>query len=44
MLHRQADAALYWAKRHGRGSVEVFESERDQLPDNVADATRNAVQ
>jgi diguanylate cyclase (GGDEF)-like protein len=44
MLHRQADAALYWAKRHGRGTVEVFESERDQLPDNVADFTRNAVQ
>ena len=44
MLHRQADAALYWAKRHGRGSVEVFDPERDQLPDNIADFTRNAVQ
>jgi diguanylate cyclase (GGDEF)-like protein len=44
MLHRQADAALYWAKRHGRGTVEVFDPERDQLPDNVADFTRNAVQ
>jgi diguanylate cyclase (GGDEF)-like protein len=44
MLYRQADAALYWAKRHGRGCVEVFDSERDQLPDNIADATRNAVQ
>jgi diguanylate cyclase (GGDEF)-like protein len=44
MLYRQADAALYWAKRHGRGCVEIFDTERDQLPDNVADATRNAVQ
>ncbi len=31
-VYRQADAALYWAKRHGRGSVEVFDPERDQLP------------
>jgi diguanylate cyclase (GGDEF)-like protein len=44
MLYRQADAALYWAKRHGRGSVEVFESERDQLPDELSEVTSNAVQ
>ena len=44
MVYRQADAALYWAKRHGRGSVEVFDVERDQLPDNIADITGNAVQ
>ena len=44
LLYRQADAALYWAKRHGRGCVEVFDTERDQLPDNLIDATRNAVQ
>ena len=44
MVYRQADAALYWAKRHGRGSVEVFDPERDQLPDDLADATGNAVQ
>jgi len=44
MVYRQADAALYWAKRHGRGSVEVFDPERDQLPDDLTDATGNAVQ
>ena len=44
MLTRQADAALYWVKRHGRGAVEVFEPERDQLPDNQTDVARNAVQ
>ena len=43
-IYRQADAALYWVKRHGRGAVEIFEPERDQLPDNVSDAARNAVQ
>ncbi len=44
MVYRQADAALYWVKRHGRGAVEIFEPERDQLPTNVSDAARNAVQ
>jgi EAL domain-containing protein (putative c-di-GMP-specific phosphodiesterase class I) len=44
MLYRQADAALYWAKRHGRGCVEIFDTERDQLPDSLADVTRAAVQ
>jgi diguanylate cyclase (GGDEF)-like protein len=43
VVYRQADAALYWAKRHGRGSVEVFEAERDQLPEGVDEATSNAV-
>jgi diguanylate cyclase (GGDEF)-like protein len=43
MLCRQADAALYWAKRHGRGTVEVFDSERDRLPDEFGDAIGNAV-
>jgi diguanylate cyclase (GGDEF)-like protein len=27
-LRRQADAALYWAKRHGRTDVQVFDPER----------------
>ncbi|MEX0626658.1 MAG: EAL domain-containing protein [Chloroflexota bacterium] len=27
-LRRQADAALYWAKRHGRTDVQVFDTER----------------
>jgi diguanylate cyclase (GGDEF)-like protein len=27
-LRRQADAALYWAKRHGRTDVQVFDAER----------------
>jgi EAL domain-containing protein (putative c-di-GMP-specific phosphodiesterase class I) len=43
MVYRQADAALYWVKRHGRGSVEVFDPMRDQLPDELGDATSNAV-
>ncbi len=43
MVYRQADAALYWAKRHYRGSVEIFEPERDLLPDELTDATANAV-
>lgn len=43
MVYRQADAALYWAKRNYRGSVEVFEPERDLLPDELTDATANAV-
>ncbi len=43
MVYRQADAALYWAKRHGRGAVEVFDPERDQLPDDFNDVTGNAV-
>jgi diguanylate cyclase (GGDEF)-like protein len=29
-LYAQADAALYWCKRHGRRSVAVFESDRDE--------------
>jgi len=32
-VQRQADVALYWAKRHGRGFVEVFDADRDRLPD-----------
>ncbi len=44
MVYRQADAALYWAKRHGRGTVEVFDAERDQLPEALSDVTANAVQ
>lgn len=42
-LYRQADAALYWAKRHGRGSVEVFEPERDALPETEGDLNGHAV-
>lgn len=43
MVYRQADAALYWAKRHGRGSVEIFEPERDPLPDALTDTAGDAV-
>ena len=28
-LYAQADAAMYWCKRHGRASVDVFNPERD---------------
>ena len=43
-VYRQADAALYWAKRHGRATVEVFDSERDRTDDDVAgEGVANAV-
>ena len=43
-LYRQADVALYWAKRHGRGFVETFDPDRDQLPDDPGpDGVSNAV-
>src|SRR4051794_17697555 len=29
-LYAQADAALYWCKRHGRASVDVFHPQRDR--------------
>lgn len=29
-LYAQADAALYWCKRHGRASIDVFHPERDR--------------
>ena len=34
-LVRQADAALYRCKRSGRGTVAVFEADRDQVPDEA---------
>lgn len=38
-LYAQADAALYWCKRHGRGSVDIFDPQRDTPADgrNVQD-------
>lgn len=44
LLYRQADAALTWVKRHGRGAVEVFDAERDRLPDRGDESARAAVQ
>jgi diguanylate cyclase (GGDEF)-like protein len=35
-LFRQADAALYRCKRSGRGTVEVYDPDRDQLPEETA--------
>jgi diguanylate cyclase (GGDEF)-like protein len=32
-LYAQADAALYWCKRHGRGSVDTFDPQRDTPAD-----------
>jgi diguanylate cyclase (GGDEF)-like protein len=34
-LFRQADAALYRCKRNGRGTVEVYDADRDQLPEET---------
>ena len=34
-LFRQADAALYRCKRNGRGTVEVYDPDRDQLPEET---------
>lgn len=34
-LRRQADAALYWAKRHGRTDVQVFDPERHGAADDT---------
>ncbi len=42
-VYRQADAALYWAKRHGRGTIEVFEADRDQTPEEYDEVSSNAV-
>jgi diguanylate cyclase (GGDEF)-like protein len=42
LVYRQADAALYWAKRHGRGSVAVFDAERDQVADELDNASGDA--
>ncbi len=29
-LYAQADAALYWCKRHGRNAIDVYDPDRDQ--------------
>jgi len=43
-LYRQADVALYWAKRHGRGFVELFDADRDEVPgDSGAMGLDNAI-
>jgi diguanylate cyclase (GGDEF)-like protein len=43
IVYRQADAALYWAKRNYRGSVQIFDPERDLTADEFTDATATAV-
>jgi diguanylate cyclase (GGDEF)-like protein len=35
-LYRQADAALYWSKRHGRTDVTIFDSARHDLGASLA--------
>ena len=34
-LRRQADAALYWVKRHGRTDVQIFDTERHGAVDDA---------
>jgi len=36
-VFRQADAALYRCKRHGRGTVAIFDPDRDLVPDDASD-------
>jgi diguanylate cyclase (GGDEF)-like protein len=33
-VFRQADAALYRCKRNGRGTVDIYDPDRDQVPDD----------
>lgn len=35
-LYAQADAALYWCKRHGRASIDVFDPVRDRAANQEA--------
>ena len=35
-LYAQADAAMYWCKRHGRASVDVFDASRDRAASQEA--------
>jgi len=39
-LYRQADAALYWSKRHGRTDVQIFDPARH----GAADDTRSTIE
>ena len=34
-LYMQADAALYWCKRHGRGAIDTYEPQRDRQADQA---------
>ncbi len=41
-LYAQADAALYWGKRHGRTTVEVFDPSKPMTPVIPVDPERSA--
>jgi diguanylate cyclase (GGDEF)-like protein len=41
-LYAQADAALYWCKRHGRSSIDVFDASRDRGPNVEATSELSA--
>lgn len=44
IVGQQASAVLGWIKAHGRGAVEVYDPERDRVPDQPHDIANLAVQ
>lgn len=44
IVSQQATAAMSWVKAHGRGAVEVYDSERDRVADTPHDIASLAVQ
>jgi diguanylate cyclase (GGDEF)-like protein len=41
-IYAQADAALYWCKRHGRASLDVFDPQRDSRADHSSAGSQSA--
>lgn len=41
-LYGQADAALYWCKRHGRSSVDIYDPQRDRATEQSVQGSHSA--